>query len=942
MNKVYKDKDGGLFMLVNNINEPEPCMSLGFNHKIKNRMLIEDITPEHIRLFMDISKEARLEKAGRPPISKLLYWWGRKPLIVSRVTTLLATTPIDGMDTSEALDTIRHKLGLNNEKRAFNYKPRIDTNLTLNPSKVKVLDPFGGGGNLLFESVRLGFNCSAIDCNPVAYLILKATLEYPAKYGDRLADDVRRYGLEVIKRAKAELGRFYRKDAVTYIWCWCIICPYCGQRIPLTNQTWLDKRRKIGYKIKPNNKDFTIELTRLESDNGYTQKGGKVTCINCHNIITHKVMTGDVAKRRDKELIITVIKDYLNGVSFELPTDEDKEYFNLAKEELQKRWEWLLANDLIPLEEIKHSELQRTANYGLKHWYEFFNERQLLLFTTLVRIIREVINELSTKIEDKEYVKAIATYLGIMVCKQVDYCCIGTRWDVGQKKIAHALTFRTPRLVHGFAEVNPFIKTAGSLYSMLKTIVDAIKFSSSNLGNNIIANTDTDSAISKNTGININANVATIRLGSVCNLNDYPSDKFDLVITDPPYYDDIPYGEASEFFYVWLVRILKNVYPELPPNVPTNEDLIYSKERFGGNAELATEFYKKGMTTAFQNIHKVLKDNGLFIVFFANSNVKAWVLLLEILRESGFRVVSSFTLRTESEENVMMRDKVAFMSSIVLVCRKNDGSMIHDNNSTNNSGYNNNITYFEDLIPEIEKELRTLVKLLAEYITDIPITDLITMAYGKVLEVTTKYPIIVSRTNNTKIDFKLLFTEAREYIFKEVVRSFFEQHKQSPSFPLTTFVFLTKIFNRGILLHDDIRDVFKLFSPTISVLTKKGYITMDDDGIKVRPYTELPTPTTLDDLYQQYIYILKLVDTKKDIIDKVDTSANTTVIPNLLRVIDIMVKHYGLLRYKRVKLRPDEVKEYELLKIATSVVKSISANSQKYRNNTLDIYTAHV
>ena len=616
------------------------------------RMLIEEMSPEHLRLFMDISEEAKHEKAGRPPISKLLYWWGRKPLIVSRAIALLSTTPADS---AYSLNAIRYKLGLSNSngKRAFNYKPPTEGS----PAKIKVLDPFGGGGNLLFESARLGFNCSSIDCNPVAYLLLKATLEYPAKYGERLADDVRRYGIEVIKRAKAKMARFYYKrgaKTLAYIWCWCIICPHCGQRVPLTNRIWLDRKHKIGYKIKPtSNKNFVIELKRLHSEKEveYTQKGGKAVCINCHKSISHEAMTGDIARRRDKELIITITKGNGNWKVFELASNEDKEAFNAAKEELLNQWDLLLANNLIPLEEFKASELRRATSYGLKHWYEFFNERQLLLFITLVRTIREVINELLNKISDKEYVKAIATYLAILVCKHVNRNCIGIGLDA-HGKVIHALAFRSPRIMHDFAEINPFEDFAGSLSGMLKNVVDAIRFASNNLNNN---------------------NVANIKLGSVCRLDDYPkpdSGKFDLVITDPPYYDDIPYGEASEFFYVWLVRILKDLYPELPTNVPIDEDLIYNKGRFDGNAELATEFYKKGMATAFQNIYKVLDDDGLFVVFYAHSSIEAWNLLLEILREARFNVVSSFTLHTESEESVIAKDRVSFMSSMVLVCRK--------------------------------------------------------------------------------------------------------------------------------------------------------------------------------------------------------------------------------------------------------------------------------
>jgi putative DNA methylase len=172
-------------------------------------------------------------------------------------------------------------------------------------------------------------NCTVVEYNPVAYLILKATLEYPAKYGQKLAEDVERYGNEVIKRVEKELGGFYRRDgrkALHYLWCWCIRCPYCGQRIPLTNNMWLDQRRKIGYRVIPtDNGNFRIEIGTLTTKEGssYTQKGGKAVCIRCRNAISYEQMVKDIAERKDKEMIAVVVKD-VKGKNYELPTDQDR------------------------------------------------------------------------------------------------------------------------------------------------------------------------------------------------------------------------------------------------------------------------------------------------------------------------------------------------------------------------------------------------------------------------------------------------------------------------------------------------------------------------------------------------------------------------------------------------------------------------------------------
>jgi len=138
-----------------------------------------------------------------------------------------------------------------------------------------------------------------MDYNPVAYILMKAVLEYPARYGVKLAEDVERYGKELIERTKEELGRFYEREgrtALNYIWCWYIRCPYCGQRIPLTNQMWLDKNRKIRYWFKFKGDDFEVEIRKLSDEEGskFTQKGGSVVCERafggCGNTISYEHM----------------------------------------------------------------------------------------------------------------------------------------------------------------------------------------------------------------------------------------------------------------------------------------------------------------------------------------------------------------------------------------------------------------------------------------------------------------------------------------------------------------------------------------------------------------------------------------------------------------------------------------------------------------------------
>jgi adenine-specific DNA methylase len=300
------------------------------------RTLIEEKTIQHLKLFLEVSEEARREKLGnrKPPISAMLYWWTRKPLIVSRAVTLLSLTP-----STISLDSVKPFLSLNRDKVTFRFllnRNEFEKAVKKDFGELKILDPFAGAGNLIFEPARLGLHCTVVEYNPVAYLILKSTLEYPAKHGPKLAEDIERYGGEVIKRVEKELGNFYKRDgrkALHYLWCWCIRCPYCGQRIPLTNNMWLDQRRKIGYRVIPtNNGDFRIEIGTLTTKEGvsYTQKGGKAVCIRCRNAISYEQMVKDIAERKDKEMIAVVVKD-VKGKNYELPMNQDRKGFDEAR-----------------------------------------------------------------------------------------------------------------------------------------------------------------------------------------------------------------------------------------------------------------------------------------------------------------------------------------------------------------------------------------------------------------------------------------------------------------------------------------------------------------------------------------------------------------------------------------------------------------------------------
>ena len=158
--------------------------------------VIEDASIELLELFDKVSVESIAEKGPANILNQIHYWWTRKPLIVGRAM-LLASTLDD-------IDSIKPLLGINKDSRAYKKFPNLKTYekyLGCTPSSINVLDPFGGGGNLIFESMRLGLNSHVSDYNPVAHIIEKSILQYPGE-DQNLAKDFEKYANNLIQISK--------------------------------------------------------------------------------------------------------------------------------------------------------------------------------------------------------------------------------------------------------------------------------------------------------------------------------------------------------------------------------------------------------------------------------------------------------------------------------------------------------------------------------------------------------------------------------------------------------------------------------------------------------------------------------------------------------------------------------------------------------------------
>ena len=836
---------------------------------------IEGASFDMLELFESVSIEAKQEKFAVPPINKMVYYWTRKPLIVGRAVALASTL--------DNVDDIKSLLGIYGDKRA--YTRTVDQNmykkkLGKEPENIKVLDPFAGTGNLMFPAVELGLDVTCSDYNPLAYLIEKSSLEIPSSNHLSLAKDFEDAAIQIINETENELKGFYEPKHLTYLWVWCVSCPHCSQRVPLANQMYVAKKRKIGVRFSTTaDKNFTTEIVRNMSETegtSFTQKRGKAQCISCSNALSYDSMVQDIKKNKDREMIAIQIQKS-KGRDYILPTNKDRQQYLNAVEHFKAKRGKFEKDDLIPNEKILATNRKRHTLwiYGIEHWNEFFSDRQLLILSTLIKKIAAFCAS------DVTNTTNLRVYLSFLVARLVDSYAYGVTWNTSGEKPEHTLALRQPRVIFNFAEINPFEKVRGSLKNNVGNIVKAIEFC---------------------TRINT---PATCKLESVTK----PSDiKYDLIITDPPYGDDVQYSETSEFLYLWIYRVLKSNF-DLPSRPPSEEDFCESWGRLG-DKKLASMFFETGLKKSFVSMNKKLKDDGLLVVFFAHSSVKAWNQLLTSVREGRFRVVSSYAIHTEMTSNPLARGKTSFMSSIVVACRK-----ITEESEE----------FFQDIIPMVEDDIKVMIKKIPDdRLLTLPITDLLIMVYGKVLESCTRHTVLKSRSDDIKPDFEMLLEGARSFIMRQLVSKLTRQNMNIIGSEMA-FYLLTKIFHRGMIVADDALKIAQTYNIDLAKLEKKQVITRED---KVRRLcylyeTEMSQPAdgiNKNNLHQQLCYLSYLIDLGETEKIRFLLGKENFREPHLKQVVFLLLKSFGLRKNRGEMLNTEENRETEVLVVLADIM----------------------
>jgi adenine-specific DNA methylase len=614
------------------------------------------------------------------------------------------------------------------------------------PTGRVVLDPTSGGGSIPFEALRLGHTVLANELNPVATVILYATLDYPARFGVELADDIERWGrklLDYVERQMEGLAPFsplpeeerthlrYRLrncpeifpqfdvpefDHTGLLYARQVTCSHCGGEAPLLNTCWLSKEagEQWGVRIITDGQarggKVVFQTYRVvkgsgphgEDPNQATVNRGIGQCVHCQQAISGEEIKaqarGESPHGRWTDRLYCVVavrlepkldkhgkpQRYASGARkgeikthkvrfFRPPKARDLQALKDAEARLQERWPAWEAAGVIPTERFPEGNDTRPIQYGMPRWCDLFTPRQLLGHLTLAeglnRLKAEILHELGP-----ERGRAVVTYLQFTIDKGLDYNSRQTRWHYGRGVLIGTFGRHDFSLKWTFGEMTFTGPNSGSAWGLAQVVeayrgiaalVEPLYRRRQGVSRDCHATSASGIAVAAHTP------PVTILNGSAAHMPGIPSKSVDLVCMDPPYYDNVQYGELSNYFYVWQKRTLADLYPALFSRrlVNKTDEAVANPARDGSTAAAKVK-YEQLLKEIFAECRRVLKDNGLMTLMFTHKSQDAWEVLTRSLIEAGWTITAAFPVASEGANSLHQKDTASTASSIFLSCRK--------------------------------------------------------------------------------------------------------------------------------------------------------------------------------------------------------------------------------------------------------------------------------
>lgn len=584
-----------------------------------------------------------------------------------------------------------------------------------NPEKLPAFhDPFAGGGAIPLEAQRLGLESYASDLNPVAVMINKAMIEIPPKFAGQapvgplpegekytnsyaddwsgargLAEDVRRYGHWMHKETFRAIGHLYPKVKVTpamvaerpdlkayqgeeltviaWLWARTVKSPnpaFSDVDVPLVRSFVLSSKKGKEAWAEPviEGKSYRFEVRKgkqpADAIVGTIERTG-ATCIMSQTAMPFKYLREEGKAGRMGERLMAIVAEGVRERVYLSPSVE--------AEQVARQAEPVGA----PETDLPEKALGfRVQEYGMRKHRNLFTSRQLVALITFSDLILKA-REKSIKdakaagmSDDGQslalggsgataYGDAIAIYLAFCVDRCADFNNSLTGWRSGNEKIMYLFARQTISMVWDFGEANILENVVGGFITNLEYQVKCLQ----KIGK------------SQARGFALQLDAAA-----------QDTSNLKVISTDPPYYDNIGYADLSDFFYVWIRRSLRNIYPSLfgTMAVPKAEELVAAPHRHGGTEE-AENFFLNGMTRAIHNMAEQAHPNFPVAIYYAfkqsetkedSTTSTGWVTFLEAVIQAGFSIDGTWPMRSEQSSRIRGVGSNALASSIVLVCRK--------------------------------------------------------------------------------------------------------------------------------------------------------------------------------------------------------------------------------------------------------------------------------
>ncbi len=707
----------------------------------------------------------------------------------------------------------------------------------------RVLDPFSGGGAIPLEAMRLGCEVTANDLNPVAWFILKCTLEHPSKLAgdlrplpdfalrdrafmegflkaqglkpgarlnallaeasgtsrapDLLGDGdhpwmkadigwhVRAWGQWVLTQARRTLAgryptyaewtplsrgeafetcalrmltpdengdvsatalnagidaaaladprtpRWVAKPTVAYLWARTVRCKHCRATVPLLKTRWLCKKegKRVRLAMTPSaggdGVDFAVESdvpmpngsasARKAADvelGGGTMSRTGVKCPCCRGLMSMEDVRYEGQAKRLGSVMTAVVVDGPDGKEYRRPTDHEIAVAIVPEQDLAAAFADVpfgLPRDPLPGKEAPGI---RVPLYGFRYWSELFTDRQLVTLGTLTTIARRLKDAAVEHGYPPHWADALWAYMALANDRAADFGSSLATWTLSAEKMRGTFGRFALPIVWDYAEVNPLSGVTGDYSGAVEWIGK-------------VASHLCEAAQDKPS--------PTITRGSAMEV----LGQFDAIITDPPYYDAIPYSDLMDFFYVWLRRCLHGMSPDVDaafesPLGPKwshdkqDGELIDDSSRFGGDKRASKANFENGMATVFRRCAECLTPDGIVVVVFANKNPDAWETLVGALIKAGLVVDGSLPIQTERGARNRSINSAALSSSVWLVCRKRPAGV--------RPGFSGQV------LDQMRENIRTQMHRFWD--AGIRGPDFVWAATGPALEAYSRYPVV--------------------------------------------------------------------------------------------------------------------------------------------------------------------------------------------------------